>query len=152
VPNLHVECRAAFSAVLDRATAAGATGVVAARTAAYRAPVALLAPPGAGRLMHEEPFGPGDTIVVVDTEAELLALTNASNGALVASIARDDAELASELAELVQAVKVGINKPRPRGDRPNPSVRAARRGRERSSAGQRGAGRHAGPAGRAAVI
>ncbi len=89
-------------------------------TAAYQAPVALLAPPGASRLMHEEPFGPVDSIVVVDTEAELLAQMNASNGALVASIACDDAELAAELAEHVQAFKVGINKPRSRGDRAEP--------------------------------
>src|SRR6476620_3508584 len=80
-------------------------------TSAYHAPVALLAPPGASRLMHEEPFGPVDTIVVVDTEAELLAQMNASNGALVASIACDDADLATELAEHVQAFKIGINKP-----------------------------------------
>ena len=89
-------------------------------TSAYAAPVALLAPPGASRLMHEEPFGPVDTIVVVDTEAELLAQMNASSGALVASVACDDAELASRLAEHVQAFKVGLNKPRSRGDREEP--------------------------------
>ncbi len=89
-------------------------------TSAYHAPVALLAPPGASRLMHEEPFGPVDTIVVVDTEAELLAQMNASNGALVASIACDDADLATELTEHVQAFKVGINKPRSRGDKAEP--------------------------------
>jgi acyl-CoA reductase-like NAD-dependent aldehyde dehydrogenase len=89
-------------------------------TSAYVAPVALLAPPGASRLMHEEPFGPVDTIVVVDTEAELLAQMNASNGALVASIACDDELKAAELAEHVQAFKVGINKPRSRGDRAEP--------------------------------
>jgi acyl-CoA reductase-like NAD-dependent aldehyde dehydrogenase len=60
--------------------------------AAYQAPVALLTPPGASRLMHEEPFGSVDTIVVVDTEAELLAQMNASNEALVASIVCDDAD------------------------------------------------------------
>ncbi len=84
---------------------------------AYAAPVTLLAPPGASRLMHEEPFGPVDTIIVVDTEAELLAQMNASNGALVASIACDDTEHATRLAGEVQAFKVGINKPRSRGDR-----------------------------------
>lgn len=84
---------------------------------AYHAPVALLAPPGASRLMHEEPFGPVDTIVVVDTEAELLAQMNASNGALVASIACDDTELATKLTHQVQAFKVGVNAPRSRGDR-----------------------------------
>jgi len=89
-------------------------------SSAYVAPTALLAPPGASRLMHEEPFGPVDTIVVVDTEAELLAQMNASNGALVASIACDDADVAEQLAESVQAFKVGINKPRSRGDRDEP--------------------------------
>jgi acyl-CoA reductase-like NAD-dependent aldehyde dehydrogenase len=86
-------------------------------TSAYHAPVAMLAPPGASRLMHEEPFGPVDSIVVVDTEAELLAQMNASNGALVASIACDDTEKAERLAEQVQAFKVGINKLRSRGDK-----------------------------------
>jgi acyl-CoA reductase-like NAD-dependent aldehyde dehydrogenase len=89
-------------------------------TSAYHAPVTLLAPPGASRLMHEEPFGPVDTVVVVDTQAELLAQMNASNGALVASIACDDSETASRLAEHVQAFKVGINKPRSRGDKAEP--------------------------------
>jgi acyl-CoA reductase-like NAD-dependent aldehyde dehydrogenase len=89
-------------------------------TSAYVAPTALLAPPGASRLMHEEPFGPVDTIVVVDTEAELLAQMNASNGALVSSIACDDPDLAAQLAEHVQAFKVGVNKPRSRGDREEP--------------------------------
>ena len=89
-------------------------------TSAYVAPTTLLAPPGASRLMHEEPFGPVDTIVVVDTKAELLAQMNASNGALVASIACDDPELASDLAQHVQAFKVGVNKPRSRGDRAEP--------------------------------
>jgi acyl-CoA reductase-like NAD-dependent aldehyde dehydrogenase len=89
-------------------------------TSAYVAPTALLAPPGRSRLMHAEPFGPVDTIVVVDTEEELLAAMNASNGALVASLACDDAELAGKLAGDLQAFKVGINKPRSRGDRDEP--------------------------------
>jgi acyl-CoA reductase-like NAD-dependent aldehyde dehydrogenase len=89
-------------------------------TSAYHAPVTLLAPPGASRLMHAEPFGPVDSIVVVDTEAELLAQMNASNGALVASIACDDIDEAARLAEHVQAFKVGINKYRSRGDRDEP--------------------------------
>lgn len=86
-------------------------------TSAYHSPVALLAPPGASRLMHEEPFGPVDSVVVVDTEAELLAQMNASNGALVASIACDDEQKAGRLAEQVQAFKVGINALRSRGDK-----------------------------------
>ena len=55
--------------------------------------------------------------MVVDTQAELLAAMNASNGSLVASIATDDADLGAQLAEELQAFKVGINKPRSRGDR-----------------------------------
>ena len=67
--------------------------------------------------MHTEPFGPVDTIIVVDTRDELLSAMNASNGALVASIACDDEELAGKLAHDLHAFKVGINKPRSRGDR-----------------------------------
>ncbi|MEV6524751.1 aldehyde dehydrogenase family protein [Longispora sp. NPDC051575] len=89
-------------------------------TSAYVAPVALLAPPGRSRLAHAEPFGPVDTIIVVDTKDELLAAMNASNGSLVASLACDDLELAEKLAVDVQAFKVGINKPRSRGDRAEP--------------------------------
>ncbi|MGW0433074.1 aldehyde dehydrogenase family protein [Micromonospora sp. NPDC003197] len=89
-------------------------------TSAYVAPSVLLAPPGRSRLMHAEPFGPVDTIVVVDTKDELLAAMNASNGALVASLACDDEELAAKLAVDLQAFKVGINKPRSRGDREEP--------------------------------
>ena len=86
-------------------------------TSAYVAPGCVLAPPGSSALMHAEPFGPLDTVVVVDTEAELLQAMNASNGALVASIATDDAGTGARLAEQLQAFKVGINKPRSRGDR-----------------------------------
>jgi acyl-CoA reductase-like NAD-dependent aldehyde dehydrogenase len=86
-------------------------------TSAYVAPVALLEPGGASPLRHAEPFGPVDTIVVVDSEAELLAQMNASNGALVASLACDDEENARRMARELQAYKVGINRPRSRGDR-----------------------------------
>jgi acyl-CoA reductase-like NAD-dependent aldehyde dehydrogenase len=89
-------------------------------TSAYVAPTVLLAPPGRSRLMHAEPFGPVDTITVVDTPDELLSAMNASNGALVASLACDDGELAGKLAVDLQAFKVGINKPRSRGDREEP--------------------------------
>jgi acyl-CoA reductase-like NAD-dependent aldehyde dehydrogenase len=53
----------------------------------------------------------------VDTEAELLAAMNASNGCLVASLATDDMDFGSRVAEQLQAFKVGINRPRSRGDR-----------------------------------
>jgi acyl-CoA reductase-like NAD-dependent aldehyde dehydrogenase len=89
-------------------------------TGAYVAPTVLLAPPGRSRLMYAEPFGPVDTITVVDTRDELLSAMNASNGALVASLACDDEEVAAKLAVDLQAFKVGINKPRSRGDREEP--------------------------------
>jgi hypothetical protein len=42
---------------------------------------------------------------------------NASNGALVSSIACDDEAKAARLAAELQSYKVGINKPRSRGDK-----------------------------------
>ncbi|GGR30490.1 aldehyde dehydrogenase family protein [Streptomyces netropsis] len=84
---------------------------------AYVAPVTLLNPPPSSPLHHAEPFGPVDTIVLVDTEAELLAAMNASNGALVASLSTDDAAAYERLAPQIRAFKVGRGKPRSRGDR-----------------------------------
>ncbi|TCO55136.1 aldehyde dehydrogenase family protein [Actinocrispum wychmicini] len=86
-------------------------------TSAYSPPVALFNPPRSSPLFHAEPFGPVDTIVVVDTEAELLAAMNASNGALVATISCDEERTAKRLADEVRAFKVGVNVPRSRGDR-----------------------------------
>ncbi|MCZ4497222.1 MAG: aldehyde dehydrogenase family protein [Thermoleophilia bacterium] len=86
-------------------------------TSAYAAPAAVLEPPTSWSLRHSEPFGPLDSIVLVDTEAELLAEMNVSNGALVASLATDDADFAARVSEELRAFKVGINKPRSRGDR-----------------------------------
>ena len=84
---------------------------------AYVAPACVLGPPSNWALQHAEPFGPLDSVVIVDTEAELLAAMNASNGSLVASVATDDASFGARVAEELQAFKVGINKPRSRGDR-----------------------------------
>jgi acyl-CoA reductase-like NAD-dependent aldehyde dehydrogenase len=89
-------------------------------TSAYLPPVALLEPPGASALGHAEPFGPVDTVVLVDSPAELVAEMNASNGCLVASIACDNERLARQLADQVHAFKVGINAPRSRGDKAEP--------------------------------
>ncbi len=86
-------------------------------TSAYVAPACILQPPTSWDLHHKEPFGPLDSIVVVDTESEFLAAMNASNGSLVASVATDDTSLAQRVAEELQAFKVGINTPRSRGDR-----------------------------------
>lgn len=86
-------------------------------TSAYLAPVTILEPPPSSPLRHAEPFGPVDSVVLVDTEAELLAAMNASNGALVASLSCDDEATANRLAQEVRAFKVGIGVPRSRGDR-----------------------------------
>lgn len=86
-------------------------------TSAYVAPAAVLNPPTNWALHHAEPFGPLDSVVIVDTESELLAAMNASNGSLVASVATDDADFGARVGEQLQAFKVGINKPRSRGDR-----------------------------------
>ncbi|MFE7129808.1 aldehyde dehydrogenase family protein [Streptomyces sp. NPDC057638] len=86
-------------------------------TAAYLAPVTLLAPPPSSPLHHAEPFGPVDSIVLVDTEAELLAAMNASNGALVATLSTDDRATFDRLAPQIRAFKTGHGKPRSRGDR-----------------------------------
>ena len=51
--------------------------------------------PAPRRLMHAEPFGPVDTIVVVDTEAELLAADERLQRRAGASIACDDEEHAA---------------------------------------------------------
>ncbi|MBL9026841.1 MAG: aldehyde dehydrogenase family protein [Myxococcales bacterium] len=86
-------------------------------TAAYVAPACVLEPSPRWSLHHSEPFGPLDSIVCVDTEAELIAAMNVSNGALVASLATDDKEFAQRVGPQLRAFKVGINKPRSRGDR-----------------------------------
>ncbi|MEL6796349.1 MAG: aldehyde dehydrogenase family protein [Planctomycetota bacterium] len=86
-------------------------------TSAYVAPATILEPPTSWALHHREPFGPLDSIVLVDSEPELIAAMNASNGALVASIATDDTAFAHRVADELQAFKIGINVPRSRGDR-----------------------------------
>jgi acyl-CoA reductase-like NAD-dependent aldehyde dehydrogenase len=102
---------------LYRGSAADGRFVDGQDTSAYVAPACVLEPPPSWSLRHAEPFGPLDSIVVVDSEAELLAAMNASNGSLVASVATDDADFGARIAEELQAFKVGINKPRSRGDR-----------------------------------
>lgn len=86
-------------------------------SAAYVAPACVLNPPSNWSAHHSEPFGPLDSVVVVDTEAEFLAAMNASNGCLVASVATDDETFAARVGEQLAAFKVGVNKPRSRGDR-----------------------------------
>ncbi|GAB4429188.1 MAG: aldehyde dehydrogenase family protein [Chloroflexi bacterium OHK40] len=84
---------------------------------AYIAPIALLNVPRNARLHHNEPFGPIDTIVVVDRIEELISEMNISNGNLVSSIATDDPQIARMVSSELRSFKVGVNTVRSRGDR-----------------------------------
>jgi len=84
---------------------------------AYVGPAALLNIPKNCQLYHSEPFGPLDTIVVVDHIEELVSEMNVSNGTLVSSIACDDAKIAKRVASELRGFKVGINSVKSRGDR-----------------------------------
>ncbi|MFF9136226.1 aldehyde dehydrogenase family protein [Streptomyces albogriseolus] len=102
---------------LHRGTPADARLLPGQDTSAYVQPVTLLNPPRSSPLHHAEPFGPVDTIVLVDTEAELLAAMNASNGALVATLSTDERATFDRLAPHLRAFKTGHGVPRSRGDR-----------------------------------
>jgi acyl-CoA reductase-like NAD-dependent aldehyde dehydrogenase len=84
---------------------------------AYLAPIALLNVPRNARLHHNEPFGPIDTIVVVDRVEELFSEMNISNGNLVSSVATDDPQIARMAGGELRSFKVGVNSVRSRGDR-----------------------------------
>ena len=84
---------------------------------AYVAPRALVNLPRQAELYFKEPFGPIDSIVLVDRMEELVGEMNISNGALVAAIASDDEALAHRTAREIRAFKVGVNRLRSRGDR-----------------------------------
>jgi len=84
---------------------------------AYLPPAALLNIPRNTRLYHNEPFGPLDTIVIVDHLEELVSEMNLSNGSLVSSIACDNHHTAKQIAHQLRGFKIGINTARSRGDR-----------------------------------
>lgn len=83
----------------------------------YYAPGALLNVPPNAKLYHNEPFGPLDSIVLVDSIEGLISEMNISNGSLVSSIACDDHMEAGKIASQLRGYKVGINKQRSRGDK-----------------------------------
>jgi acyl-CoA reductase-like NAD-dependent aldehyde dehydrogenase len=83
----------------------------------YYAPAALLNVPQNAKLYHNEPFGPLDSIVLVDSVEGLISEMNISNGSLVSSIACDDPKEAAGIAGQLRGYKVGINKQRSRGDK-----------------------------------
>jgi Aldehyde dehydrogenase family len=97
---------------------------------AYVGPAALLNIPRNSKLYHSEPFGPLDTIVVVDHLEELISEMNVSNGCLISSIACDDMKIIERVAEELRAFKVGINTP---GDWWVRSVHSKEAGREDSA-------------------
>jgi len=113
-------------------------------TGAYVAPACVMEPPNNWVLRQCEPFGPLESIVLVDSENELLAAMNASNGPLIASVATDT-DFGARVAEQLQAFRVGLNTPRSRG-RPRGGLR--RQGRELEGRRRRRrparAGRHRG--------
>ncbi|MFI6389756.1 aldehyde dehydrogenase family protein [Nonomuraea sp. NPDC050540] len=127
-PLINAAKAAELAGQVDQAIARGGVPLYRARlsdghflpnqdVSAYFAPTAILNPPRSSPLHHAEPFGPVDTMMLVDTEAELLAAMNASNGALVATLSCDDEETFARISPEVRAFKVGHNKPRSRGDR-----------------------------------
>lgn len=85
--------------------------------ATYLAPTLLMGVPRASDLYQREPFGPIDIVVPVDSEQELIHEANVSQGALVASVASDDAARGERIAGQLDAFKVGVNRLRSRGDR-----------------------------------
>lgn len=87
---------------------------------AYIAPTTVINLPRNCALYHNEPFGPVDSVVVVDRIEELVAEMNVSNGNLVASIACDDPTVCRRVTGELRAFKVGVNAVRSRGDREEP--------------------------------
>ena len=116
---------------VDEAVRGGAVPLYRGRSTARRSCPARTPPPTSRR----RPARPARTVAGCSTPSrsgrstpsswstptdELLAAMNACNGALVASLACDDDRRAGKLAVDLQAFKVGINKPRSRGDRDEP--------------------------------
>lgn len=83
---------------------------------AYYAPQCILNVPRNCELYHGEPFGPLDSIVVVDRIEEMIAEMNVSGGSLVSSVATDDQEIFKRVNHETRAFKLGHNKVRSRGD------------------------------------
>ncbi|MCS6807834.1 MAG: aldehyde dehydrogenase family protein [Bacteroidota bacterium] len=84
---------------------------------AYFTPRALMNLPRKAKLYQHEPFGPIDSIVVIDTPEELVEEMNVSNGSLVCSIATDDEAFFQRIAPELRGFKIGHNTLRSRGDK-----------------------------------
>jgi acyl-CoA reductase-like NAD-dependent aldehyde dehydrogenase len=112
-PMIRASAVAALEAQRDDALAHGAT--VAARAAApegsgsFFAPVVLANVASDARVLHEETFGPLLPVVRVRDADEAIALANASEFGLSASIWSADTARAARLAERIEAGSVAIN-------------------------------------------
>jgi acyl-CoA reductase-like NAD-dependent aldehyde dehydrogenase len=84
---------------------------------AYFTPRAVLNPPRKTKMYQNEPFGPMDSFVVVDSVEELIAEMNVSNGSLVCSLACDDEGFARNIGGELRGFKLGVNAVRSRGDK-----------------------------------
>jgi len=76
---------------------------------AFYAPAVLTGVTGDMRIMREEIFGPVLPIITVDSEAEAVALANASDFGLGASVWTSDRERGERIAAQVEAGMVWIN-------------------------------------------
>lgn len=115
--TLIAEARELGTAVLHQGALAEDAFTARQERGAYLPPVLLFGIPRDSELYLREPFGPVDVLMSVDSEEELIREANVSNGALVASVATDEPELAQRIAARLHAFKVGINALRSRGDR-----------------------------------
>ncbi|WP_223637963.1 aldehyde dehydrogenase family protein [Corallococcus sp. EGB] len=115
--SLIAQVREQGAAVLHEGELAEDAFAASQERGAYLAPVLLFGVPQDSELYLREPFGPVDVLVSVDSEEDLVREANVSNGALVASVATDEPELARRIASRLHAFKVGINGLRSRGDR-----------------------------------
>ncbi|GGO43829.1 aldehyde dehydrogenase [Streptomyces daqingensis] len=83
-------------------------------TSAYLPPTALLSPPPSSPLRRGESAGPVGTVVLADSEAELVAGMNAGDDALTATLSTDDGALYDRLAPRIRAARTDRNRPRSR--------------------------------------
>lgn len=116
-PMIRADAVAALESQRDDAVSRGAAVVATAATPAavppgsgsFFAPTVLANVPSDARVLHEETFGPLLPIVKVKDAEEAIALANASEFGLSASIWSADTARAARLAQRIEAGSVVIN-------------------------------------------
>ncbi|MFI5245550.1 MAG: aldehyde dehydrogenase family protein [Gemmatimonadales bacterium] len=112
-PMIRAGAVAALESQRDEAVSRGATVFATAASPAedgsFFPPTVLVNVPGDARVLHEETFGPLLPVVRVEDEEEALALANASEFGLSASIWSRDTARAARLARRIEAGSVVIN-------------------------------------------